>query len=105
MTHEPHEHVHLGFNECSELAEQNACHRKLVHHDESAECAHDAHVSSDAETCKLCALAPISYSTWIQAHIGNPFYAACLSVITRDYQDALVSEQRLANGSRGPPDA
>ncbi len=51
---EEHHHHHENEHHCSAELEQDACHRRIVHHDLSAECHHDGHLAEQEKHCEVC---------------------------------------------------
>ncbi len=49
-----HHHHENDHSDCSPKLEKDACHRRLVHHDFSAECGHDGHLTESNGDCALC---------------------------------------------------
>ena len=101
--HEAHAHEHQKEHACSDLAEQDPCHRKLVHHDESAGCTHDTHLSAQLNHCLLCSVAPLRHDAWVRDLPDVALYIVKAASVVFDCQESIFSAYRKSNESRGPP--
>jgi hypothetical protein len=101
--HSAAEHTHQYESQCSEELEKDPCHRKVVHHDENADCAHDSHISATYVECMLCSVAPLRHEGLMEEPMESILYSIQSKDMLYEGQEAFVSTFKNSSESRGPP--
>lgn len=102
--HETIEHFHQSEELCSEELEKDACHRFLVHHQESVHCNKThKHLEQKSDECFTCKYIKEQQSSIRSAN------SKCVDVFTpsisgfQSVPSSLVTSQLIQNFLRGPP--
>lgn len=102
-SHDAHGHNHKLDTICSEEAEQDPCHRKLVHDDDSNGCTHDSHVSEEVKACSLCAITTLRLDANAANSQSHWVIQLQSSALISSYQQLYLTKHPTSNESRGPP--
>ena len=102
--HELEFHDHSTEQVCNVEFEKDACHRYLVHHEESASCNKThKHITSKSEDCFVCKYFKDKHPESVHSAYIQSFLTTCTNFEFQNYQGSFISQSILCSYLRGPP--